>query len=155
MTRVCLLGDDDVTLPADLLAYETAREALSSYSIESPYANTAAVETISIGAAVSLLNDLNWYLLRLIAASFVFEPSLSETEWLSRKLATAIRNDEIDPAETGEFLSIYGITETDSGTPRLTEPLQARRIGGSTPAYDLHDVDDTLIVRITPEEFGQ
>ena len=154
MTRVLFLGEEGADLRLDFLAYETAREALSAYELEEPYANTVAVETISIGAAVSLLNDLNWYLVRLVEAAFVLEPSVSEDEWLSRDLATAIRNEEVDPEETGDALKVYGIVEPEQGRPYLEEPMFLRRIAGDVPRYDLHDVDDTLVVRVTDEEFA-
>ena len=191
VTRVCLVGADDVDLRAALLDSETARDALSSYAVEEPYANCVAVETISIGAAVSLLNDLNWYLRRYADDALVLEPSVSREEWLSRALATAVRNERIEPADTGTFLKIYGVVEPDAaddegsdagdegasgpgsaagdaeaasvtesddtadeGPLALAEPLLARRVGGETPAYDLREVVDTLVVRVTAEEFG-
>lgn len=186
MTRVCLLGSEEVSLHADLLGYETAREALSSYDVAEPFANSVCVDTISLGAAVSLLNDLNWYLVRLVDRAIVLEPSISDEEWLSRDLATAVRNEQIAPQETGDLLAIYGIVsdpasdrddaggddlgesasgsdadgetqerDPDRGTPpRLTEPMFAQRVGDEIPAYDLHDVDDTLVVRVTGDEFG-
>ena len=154
MTRACLLGSADADLRVDLLSYETAREALSSYDLEEPYADTVCVETISLGAAVSLLNDLNWYLVRLVEEAIVLEPSVSEEEWLSRDLATAIRNEAVDPDETGTLLRVYGIERPEEGPARLTEPMFAQRVGGDRPEYDLRDVDDTLAVRVTAGEFG-
>lgn len=154
MTRVMLLGTDDVSLRSDLLAYETAREALSSYNITEPYANSIAVDTISIGTAVSFLNDLNWYLARLVADALVLEPSVSESEWLSRSLATAIRNEDTDPGDTGDHLKIYGVVIPEDGPPWLTEPMYAQRVGETIPEYDLHEVEETLIIRVTPTEFG-
>jgi hypothetical protein len=154
MTRACLLGAAEVDLPVDLLSYETAREALSSYDLEEPFANSIAVETISLGAAVSLLNDLQWYIVRLVEETLVFEPSVSEAEWLSRDLAEAIRDEEIDPVDTGEYLKIYGLLDRESGPPELVEPLFARRVEGEHPTYDLRDVEETAVVRITEAEFG-
>ncbi len=165
MTRVCLVGESEVDLDVELLAAETARDALSSYDLSEPFENTVTVETISIGAAVSLLNDLNWYLVRLTSDALVLEPSISETEWLSRELATAIRNEAVDPEATGTFLKVFGVREPDPptdpddgdidvGPPRLTDPMFAQRIGDEIPSYDLADVSDTLVVRVTPEEFG-
>lgn len=153
MTRVCLIGADDVDFPRDLLAYETAREALASYDIEEPFANSIAIETVSLGAAVSLLNDLSWYLVRLVSVSFVQEPSISDDEWLSRELATAVRNETVDPEETGALLMVYGLRQRDDGPPELLDPMYLRRIDDEVPTYDLHDVSETLIVRVTPEEF--
>lgn len=165
MTRVCLVGDEEVDLDVELLASETARDALSSYDLSEPFQNTVSVETISLGAAVSLLNDLNWYLVRLTSDALVLEPSISETEWLSRDLANAIRNETVDPHETGTFLKVFGVREPDTpddpdggdgeaGPPRLTDPMFAQRIGDEIPSYDLADVSDTLVTRVTPEEFG-
>jgi hypothetical protein len=154
MTRACLLGAEDTDLPVDLLTYETARDALSSYDLEEPFANSVGVETISLGAAVALLNDLQWYIVRLIEEAFVLEPSVSETEWLSRDLAEAIRDEEIDPADSGEFLAIYGLDPREEGPPALVEPMFARRVDGDHPEYDLRDVEETLIVRVTESEFG-
>jgi len=153
MTRACLVGAEAVDLPVDLLTYETAREALSSYDLREPFANAMAVETISLGAAVSLLNDLQWYIVRLVEETLVLEPSVSETEWLSRELAEAIRDEEIDPADTGEYLRIYGMVDRESGPPDLVEPMFARRVEGDHPTYDLRDVEETTVVRITEAEF--
>ena len=164
MTQVCLVGDDEVNLRYELLSRETAREALATYDLREPFANTVAVETVSLGAAVALLNDLNWYLVRFADAALVKEPSVSETEWLSRDLAVAIRDDTVAPAETDRFLKIYGIeqpspeSDPDSpGTdehPRLVEPMLVTRTGEVIPEYDLRDVEETLTVRLTESEFG-
>lgn len=155
MTRILLIGTDDVTLRVDLLGYETASQALSSYTIAEPYANTIAVDTISIGAAVALLNDLNWYLARLVDDALVLEPSVTPAEWLSRDLATAIRNEVVEPTETTDHLKIYGIVNPEDGPPWLTEPMYAQRVGDTIPDYDLRDIDDTLVVRVTANEFGE
>jgi len=77
VTRVCLLGDPDVNLTYELLSRETARDALATYEIEEPFENSVAVDTVSLGAAVSLLNDLNWYLVRFVDEALVREPSVS------------------------------------------------------------------------------
>jgi hypothetical protein len=155
MTRVCLVGSEDVNLRYELVSRETAREALATYDLTEPYENTVAVETISLGSAVSLLNDLNWYLVRYADAAWVLEPSVSETEWLSRRLATAIRDDDVDPAESGRYLRMYGVVEDGSGgAPRLVEPMFVARTGRSLPEYDLREVDDTVLVRVTESEFG-
>ena len=149
MTRVCLVGDDDVDLRFELLSRETAREALSTYDLTQPYENTLALSTVSVGAAVALLNDLNWYLVRYADAALVRDPSVSGTEWLSRDLAEAVRNDEVTPAETDEYLRLYGV---DDG--RLVEPLFVRRTDGDVPEYDLRDIEETVAVRVTEGEFG-
>lgn len=122
MAQVCLLGNDDEQLRYELLSRETAREALSTYDLREPYENTLALDTVSIGAAVALLNDLNWYIVRFVRDALVQADSVSETEWLSRELATAIRDGEVAPEETGEYLRLYGIEEN-----RLVDPIHARR----------------------------
>ncbi|MFW6265679.1 MAG: DUF5804 family protein, partial [Halanaeroarchaeum sp.] len=109
MTRVCLLGDDDLALRQTLLSHETAREALQTYTLQEPFHNAVCVETVSLGAAVALLNDLQWYLVRYVDAAMVQEPSVSDSEWLSRALATAIRDDEIAPEESDQYLKVYGV----------------------------------------------
>jgi hypothetical protein len=176
MTRVCLLGDGDVNLRYELLSRETARDALLTYDLREPYENAIGVETVSLGAAVALLNDLDWYLIRFVDATLVKEPSVSETEWLSRDLAAAIRDNEVDPDETGRFLKVYGVERpagddaengattdgsddrepsepTQSEPPRLVEPMLVARTGKAIPDYDLRDVEETLTVRVTEAEF--
>lgn len=149
MTRVCLVGDDDVELRYELVSRETARDALTTYDLHAPYENTVALETVSLGAAVALLNDLNWYLIRFVREALVFDVSISDDEWLSRKLATKVRDDKFDPAETDRFLKVFGIEDG-----RLLEPMFVTRTGPDLPEYDLHDVDETLVVRVTEAEFG-
>jgi hypothetical protein len=149
VTRVCLVGPPDVEVRQELLSRETARAALSTYAIDRPFENSLAVETMSLGSAVSLLNDLNWYLVRFVDLALVREPSVSETEWLSRELATAIREGEVDPAETGDLLAVYGLQGD-----RLVDPMYLSRIDGEIPEYDLLDVDDTVVVRVTEAEFS-
>jgi len=114
MTRVCLVGDDDVNLKYELLSRETARNALVTYDLREPFANTVGIETVSLGSAVALLNDLDWYLIRFVEDVLVLEPSISETEWLSRNLATAIRDDRIDVDDTGRFLKVYGVVDEET-----------------------------------------
>jgi len=176
MTRVCLLGAEDVNLEYELLSHETSRNALATYDLREPYDNSVALETVSLGAAVALLNDLNWYLVRFVEDVLVFEPSVSETEWLSRDAATAVRDDELAPGETDRFLKIYGVAEPETNTlddrtgpdeetdadgggsqdrpPRLVEPMFVTRTGPDLPEYDLQDVEKTLVVRVTESEFG-
>lgn len=149
MTRVCLVGDPDVDVRYELLSRETAREALSTYDLAEPFENTVGVETVSLGSAVALLNDLDWYLVRFTDAALVLEPSVSDEEWLSRDLATAIRNDRLEPQESGDLLKVYGV---DDG--RLVEPLFVRRSEEGVPEYDLREVDRTVVVRVTDEEFS-
>lgn len=161
MARVCLVGNGDCNLQYELLSRETARDALATYDITEPFENTVAVETVSLGAAVALLNDLNWYLVRFTDATMVLEPSVSETEWLSRDLAAALREDEVEEDERDRFLKIYGVEEPaadddfeDDSQPRLVEPMLVTRTGDSIPEYDLRDVDETLVVRVSKAEFG-
>ncbi|MFT4958574.1 MAG: hypothetical protein ACI9EZ_001905 [Halobacteriales archaeon] len=148
VTRVCIVGDEDVDVRFELLSRETSREALATYDLDQPFENTVAVETISLGAAVTLLNDLNWYLVRFADQALIREPSISETEWLSRDLATAVRNEAVHPDATGEYLKIYGVEDG-----RLVEPLYVRRTEGTHPEYDLRDVDETVLVRVNQDEF--
>ena len=149
MTRVCLVGSDDVDLRYELLSRETARAALSTYDLSQPFENAIALETVSLGAAVALLNDLNWYLVRFADTALVQEPSISETEWLSRDLATAVRDRELPPEETDQRLCVFGVDDN-----QLVEPMYVTRVDGEIPGYDLRDVDDTVVVRVTAEEFS-
>lgn len=157
MTRVCLVGSPDVELRAELRSRETAREALATYDLREPYRNALALDTISLGAAVALLNDLNWYLVRFADESLVRDPSISDTEWLSRDLAAAVRDGEVRPAETEHLLKVYGVERPDDGgLPRLVEPMYVTRTddaGGDIPEYDLRDVAETVVVRVTEREF--
>jgi hypothetical protein len=150
VTRVCVLGDDDVDLRRELLSRETAREALSTYDLAAPFRNSVAVDTVSLGAAVALLNDLNWYLVRFASGAMVLEPSISDDEWLSRALAERVRDGELPHEETKVFLKVYGLDDGD-----LVEPLYVKRDeDGSVPAYDLRDVEETVVVRVSADEFG-
>jgi hypothetical protein len=149
VTRVCFVGSADVELRYELLSHDTSRAALATYRLDQPFENSVAVDTVSLGAAVALMNDLNWYLVRYVDASLVLERSVSDEEWLSRKLARDIRDGHVRPEETGELLMIYGVEDG-----RLVEPMYVRRVGGDVPEYDLRDVDDTLRVRVTESEFG-
>jgi hypothetical protein len=178
MTRVCLVGNGDVNLRYELLSRETSRGALATYDLREPFENTVGVQTVSLGAAVALLNDLDWYLVRFVEEALVLEPSISEREWLSRDLATAVRDEKVDPGATGRFLRVYGVehpdprSETDRDEPnksqrveqseeravndrppRLVEPMLLARTGEALPEYDLRDVEETLVVRVTESEF--
>ncbi|MFB6217933.1 MAG: DUF5804 family protein [Halobacteriaceae archaeon] len=180
MTDVCLVGKEELALRAELLAYENARSALSAYDLREPYENTVAVETVSLGMAVSLLGDLDWYLRRLADDALVREPSIDPEEWLSRSLATAVRDGDVAPEETGTHLKVYGLdrtrpadgpeegdqneadaTDDESGPDlprrprgRLVEPMYVTRTDGDVPEYDLRDVEETVVVRVTPDEFS-
>jgi hypothetical protein len=148
VTRVCLVGSAEGDLRYELLSRETAREALATYDLAAPFDNCVAVETVSLGAAVALLNDLDWYLRRFAETAWVLEPSVDETEWLSRDLATAVRDGDADPAETDRYVKVYGV---DDGRP--VEPMFLARTGGALPEYDLRDVERTVRVRVTEAEF--
>jgi hypothetical protein len=149
VTRVCLLGAEGTDVQYELLSRETAREALSTYERYAPFENSLAVDTVSLGAAVSLCNDLNWYLVRFVDLAVIREPSVSGTEWLSRGLATAIRDGQVDPEDSGDRLAVYGV---DGG--RVVEPMYVtRRPDGTVPDYDLREVAETLTVRVTDAEF--
>lgn len=149
MPRVCFVGDSDVNLGYELLSRETSREALSTYDITEPFANSIAVETVSLGAAVSLCNDLTWYLRRFVAETLVHDPSISTDEWLSHDLATAIRDGDVPPEESDQRLKIYGLDEST-----LVEPMFVARQGPDIPPYDLRDVAETVVVRVSEEEFS-
>ncbi|MCU4925128.1 DUF5804 family protein [Halobacteria archaeon AArc-dxtr1] len=136
MTRVCLLGDPDVDLSYELLSRETSREALATYDLARPFENTLAVRTVSVGAAVSLLNDLQWYLTRFVDEAFVREPSVDDEEWLSRELAQQLRNGTIDAEETGEYCKIYGLEpiSPDSDGSDADRDGSAPQTPGTSPA---------------------
>jgi hypothetical protein len=149
VTRVCLVGDADVDVRYELLSRETSRAALSTYDLAQPFENSLAVDVVSLGAAVALLNDLDWYLVRFVDLALVREPSVSASEWLTRALATAIRDGDVDPDESDSHVAVYGVEDG-----RLVEPLYAVRTpDGGLPEYDLREVDDTVVVRVTPDEF--
>lgn len=159
MTQVCLVGEDDVNLRYELLSRETSRDALTAYDLREPYENTVALETVSLGGAVSTCNDLDWYLVRFATDALVLEPSITESEWLSRGLATAVRNETVEPAATERFLKVYGVEYPDPDDavedrpPRLVEPMFVARTAETIPEYDLRDVDETVVVRVTETEF--
>jgi hypothetical protein len=148
MTEVCFRGGPDGDVRESLLQYDTASAALSPYELRSPFENSLAVETVSLGAAISLLNDLSWYLARTTEEVLLREPSVSQSEWLSWDLAAEIRNGDRDPAETGAYLKVYG--EADG---KLLEPMFVTRRDGDIPTYDLADVSETVVVRLTKAEF--
>ncbi|MFB6111971.1 MAG: DUF5804 family protein [Halobacteriaceae archaeon] len=158
MTEVMVVGDpaDERTVRQALFSYETARRALSAYDVTEPFVDTIAVETISLGQAVSLLEDLDWYLARVASEALVREPSIDADEWLARSLARGIRAGEVDAEATGEHLKLYGIAmATDTEGPplrELVEPMYVTRTDRGVPSYDLRDVEETLVVRVPPEE---
>jgi hypothetical protein len=148
VTRVCVVGSADVNLRYELLSRETSRAALSTYDLDEPFTNSVAVDTVSLGAAVSLLNDLNWYLVRFADRAFVRDPSIDPDEWLSRDLARAVRDGRLAPEETDAYAAVFGV---DDG--RLVEPMYVSRVDGGLPDYDLRDVEETVVVRLTAAEF--
>lgn len=148
MTRVCLIGSDESDLRYELLSRETARAALSTYDLSQPFDNSVALETVSLGAAVALLNDLNWYLVRFVDHALIKEPSISTSEWLSRALATQVRDRELPPEETDQRLQVFGVDGD-----KLVEPMYVTRVDGEIPGYDLRDVEETIVVRVSNDEF--
>ena len=132
MTRVCLVGDADVTLHYELLSRETSREALSTYDLRRPFENSLAVSTVSLGSAISLCNDLRWYIVRFVDDVLIQEPSVSETEWLSHNLAADLRSDTVQPAETGEYLKVYGLEDPSDRADSRTRPPGADRTAVET-----------------------
>jgi hypothetical protein len=148
VTRICLIGSAESDLRYELLSRETARAALATYDLTQPYDNSVALETVSLGAAVALLNDLNWYLVRFADHALIKEPSISDTEWLSRDLATEVRDRELPPEETDQRLRVFGVDGD-----RLVEPMYVTRVDGEIPDYDLRDVDETVVVRVSDDEF--
>ncbi|WP_020221749.1 DUF5804 family protein [Halarchaeum acidiphilum] len=148
MTEVCIVAKDDADLPGDLYAYETAYRALATYDADYPWANALAVETVSLGTAVSLLNDLDWYLARVARDAFVRDPSVSEREWLSRPLARELRDGEGDPDERVNRLKVYGVADG-----RLVDPTMVLRGDAQEGQYDRSEYDESVVVRVTREEF--
>jgi hypothetical protein len=149
VTQVCIVGTDDVDLRYELLSRETSRAALATYDLHEPFENAVAVDTVSLGVAVALLNDLNWYLVRFADWALVREPSISTEEWLTRGLAERVRDGGTPPDETGSYLRVYGVVDGE-----LVEPMYATRVDSRVPEYDLREVDDTVVVRVTESEFG-
>jgi hypothetical protein len=141
VTEVLVVGRDGADLPADLYAYETARTALSPYEVREPFANAVGVETISLGTAVSLLGDLDWYLARLADAALVREPSVHPDEWLTRPLAEAVRDGRVDPDETGDRVLLYRVEDG-----RLHLDTEATRPEDADGPWE----EDTVVVRVTP-----
>lgn len=148
MTRVCLVGKDDVDIRIDIYSYETARRALATYDITEPWRNTVELHTNSLGNAVSLLNDLNWYLVRLTKDVIVHEPSVSDHEWLSRPLARQIRGGDVDPDEPVNRLKVYGVEDD-----RLVDPTYVLRGDAQEGTYERANYDESVVVRVTQDEF--
>jgi len=104
------------------------------------------------------LNDLNWYVVRFVRDALVQTDSVSETEWLSRELAAEIRDGDVSPEGTGEYLRLYGLEEN-----RLVDPIHARRedvtgesgagAEAETAVPEREEYDELLVVRVTESEF--
>ena len=148
MTEVCVVAKEGATLPGDLYAYETAYRALSTYDLEPRWENALVVETISLGTAMSLLNDLDWYLARVSGDAFVRDPSVDPDEWLSRPLARAVRDSEVDPAEPVNRLRAYGVEDG-----RLVDPTMVLRGEAQEGVYERSEYEETVVVRVTQDEF--
>jgi len=146
VTRVRVLGKDEYDLRGELLTSETSREALSTYDfLETRIENVVVVETATLGGALALLNDLDWYLTRYARASEVLEPSVSEDEWLSRRLAERIYEGKIDADDTDEFYVVRGVKDGE-----LLQPLYSR---GEPAEYDLAETDFVTVTRLDESEF--
>ena len=152
MTEVCLIGTEHVDLFNTLMEHEVSRNALSPYSITIPFENSINLTTISLGAAVSLLNDLSWYLSRYVKEALVLEPSIHKKEWLSRQLATAIRNEEIRPRTSKKFLKIYYLSRSEE-ILKLTRPIFTTREELSTLDPPHTDSSSQIIIRLLDSEF--
>jgi len=141
-----MLGEDGYDLRGELLASETSREALATYDLlDTPIDNAVVVETATLGGALALLNDLDWYLTRYARAAEVLEPSVSDDEWLSRRLAERLYEDRVDADETDEFYVVRGVRDGE-----LLDPLYSR----NEPAeYDLADSDLVTTTRLDETEF--
>jgi hypothetical protein len=146
VTRVRILGKDGYDLRGELLASETSREALATYDfLDTRIENALVVETATLGGALALLNDLDWYLTRYARAAEVLEPSVSDDEWLSRRLAERLYESRVEPEETREFYLVRGVKDG-----QVLQPLYSR----SEPAeYDLADVDSVTVTRVDETEF--
>ncbi len=122
---------------------------------------------MSLGAAVALLNDLNWYLVRFADAAFVRDPSIVrrngsletspqryETTTSRPKRPGAVQGvrhrrpdrtsdaDDEGPTEGASTLDTQSV-EAD-GSPELVEPMLADTDWRHDPGYDLQDVVESL-----------
>jgi len=129
MTEVLLVGEE--SLREELFAYENARRALSAYELREPYRNALALDTVSLGAAVSLLNDLDWYLARATDDAAIKEPSVDSSVYLSRDLAAAVRDERGEVGES-ERVRVYesedGLLVNPETYPRGEAPAGALSI---------------------------
>lgn len=146
MTRVRVLGKEEYDLRGELLTSETSREALSTYEfLETRIENAVVIETATLGGALALLNDLDWYLTRYARASEVLEPSVSEDEWLSRRLAERVYEGKTDAGDTDEFYVVRGVSDGE-----LLQPLYSR---GEPAEYDLAETEFVTVTRLDESEF--
>jgi len=148
VTRVRILGKDDVDLRGELLTSETSREALSTYDfLETRIDNAVFVETATLGGALALLNDLDWYLTRYARAAELLEPSVSEEEWLSRRLAERLYEDrnDVTAEDTRDFCVVRGVKDGE-----ILDPLYSR---GEPADYDLAETDFVTVTRVDETEF--
>jgi len=65
----------------------------------------------------------------------------------TRRAETRVGTDDSDSSEADR-------SRAAKPTHRLVEPLYVRRTGGELPEYDLRDVEDTLVVRLTEAEYS-
>ena len=154
MTEVRLIGMGHIDLLPILMEHEVSRNALSPYDLTIPFENSIDLTTISIGAAVSLLNDLNWYLSRYVEEALIREPSIHKKEWISRKLAVAIRNEKIRPRNSNKFLKIYSTISSDN-TLKLTQPAFLTREQLATTKSTHQVSESSFYIRLLATEFPE
>ncbi len=83
--------------------------------------------TVSLEAAVTLLNDLNWYLVRFADAAFVRTRLICRDGVALSKPRRSARDDDIAPEETGRFLKGTA-SSTRTGPATLTMKPDGRRV---------------------------
>lgn len=157
VTQVRLIGlqtdiEEPLYLFDILMAHETPKQILSLHNVTIPFENSIDISTISLGSSLSLLNDLHWYLSRYVGEVLILEPSIDEKEWLSRKLATSIRNEEISVQKSKNFLKIYSIISI-SGISKLAPPIFTSRKNISSLNPLLNDSNSTIFIRLLSSEF--
>ena len=84
--------------------------------------------------------------------ALVLEPSVHKKEWLSRQLATAIRNEEIHPRNSKKFLKIYCLLSSNE-TLKLTRPISTTRDELSTLDFLQPDPNFRITIRLLESEF--
>tara|TARA_B110000263_G_C15258491_1_gene487634 strand:- start:356 stop:838 length:483 start_codon:yes stop_codon:yes gene_type:complete len=158
VTQVRLIGlqtdaEENLDLFNILMAHETPKQILSLHNVTIPFENSIDISTISLGSSLSLLNDLRWYLSRYVSEVLILEPSVDEKEWLSRKLATSIRNNELSIQKSKKFLKIYSIISV-SGVSKLDPPIFVSRKNISSLKPLLNNSNSTMFIRLLSSEFG-